>query len=261
MPRRHHRNFSEEDLLEIETTERRRRAPQAVAEMERIRDRRPSPPRFVRRSSSAGPLVVRSRQGEDYDYIPRDTEHIHEHEEVFIPGPRRRRSPSDEWDRDRVFLRRERPRRAIPGEDEIITRKIRDYRLDDLPTHGRRHKEYESDLEVERELKRNRRKEDLSYRRISHERERSRPQPDEMEELIILRESREREHRRGDMEREEIIIRREADRSPSPESSVAEPAPIRAPPIHQDVITHHKHVEHGKLKKQLCYYMCSLLIS
>ena len=192
-------------------------------------------------------MVLRSRQGEDYDYLPREAEHIHEHEEIFIPGGRRRRVPSDEWDRDRIYLRRERPRRPIPsGDDEIITRKIRDYQLDDLPTHGRRHREYESDWEIERELKRNRRAEDVPYRMVSHERERSRPHADEMEELIISRESRERERRRGDMEREEIIIRREADRSPSPESLIAEPVPIRAPPIHQDVITHHKHVEHGK---------------
>lgn len=249
MSRRHRgRNFSEEDLLEVET-DRRRRVPPAVAEMERIRDRRPSPPPFLRRSSSAGPMVVRPRQREDYEYLPRGPDHYHEHEEIHIPGGRRRRSPSDEWDRDRTYLRRERskPPRGNSGDDELITRKIRDYHLDDHPVPRRKHRDYDTDWEMgrERELTRNRRAEDISYRRMSHERERSRPQADEMDELIIPRENRDRGRRR-DAEREEIIIRHETERSPSPESSIAEPGPVRAPPIHQDVVTHHKHVQHGK---------------
>jgi hypothetical protein len=41
------------------------------------------------------------------------------------------------------------------------------------------------------------------------------------------------------------LIRKSKRRSPPRESS-SSPEPIRAPPIHQEVITHHRHIDHGK---------------
>ncbi|KAL9620071.1 MAG: hypothetical protein Q9160_005361 [Pyrenula sp. 1 TL-2023] len=91
----------------------------------------------------------------------------------------------------------------------------------------------------------------------SHERARSvsRHHENDNREIIIRRDRDERDSRRGnsrEREREEIIIRRnERDRSSSPTSTIAapmghpEPPIIRAPPIHQEVITHHRHIDHG----------------
>jgi hypothetical protein len=61
--------------------------------------------------------------------------------------------------------------------------------------------------------------------------------------VIDIRQDRlERETRRKSAERDEHITRK--DRS-SPRERSPSPEPIRAPPIHQDVITHHRHIDHG----------------
>ncbi|THW30530.1 hypothetical protein D6D23_00003 [Aureobasidium pullulans] len=82
------------------------------------------------------------------------------------------------------------------------------------------------------------------------------PPRDEREEIIIRR----REHERASPplrdEREEIIIRRrersvprepspEPVREPSPEPMPPPPEPIVRPPIIQEIITHHRHIDHG----------------
>jgi hypothetical protein len=46
------------------------------------------------------------------------------------------------------------------------------------------------------------------------------------------------------------VVERERERSLSSESSPSpppEPPIIRAPPIHQEIITHHRHIDHGIL--------------
>ena len=59
------------------------------------------------------------------------------------------------------------------------------------------------------------------------------------EDIILRHDENERRHK------DEVIIRRN-DREPSPEYvPPPEPEPIRAPPIHQEVITHHRHIDHG----------------
>ncbi|OKL61238.1 hypothetical protein UA08_03849 [Talaromyces atroroseus] len=60
---------------------------------------------------------------------------------------------------------------------------------------------------------------------------------EEKEEIIIRQEDR---GGRDDVNRE-IVIRRDEERSPSPESS--EPSVIRKPPIVQELITHHRHID------------------
>ncbi|KAF1922452.1 uncharacterized protein M421DRAFT_78161 [Didymella exigua CBS 183.55] len=91
-------------------------------------------------------------------------------------------------------------------------------------------------------------------------RERSLPAPSsrgeliarEHEELVVRRP---REQSRGPREREvikdEIVIRRMEERSPSPEPPPPPPPPPPAPepeirpPIIQEIITHHRHIDHG----------------
>ena len=41
-------------------------------------------------------------------------------------------------------------------------------------------------------------------------------------------------------------VDREIIREPSPSPSPSPPPAIRAPPIHQEIITHHRHIDHGK---------------
>jgi hypothetical protein len=198
-------------LRDEERLDRRGRRARDVRleELERPCERRR--PVIPRRSSSAGPLVVKSRHGHghggDYERIPREW---HEHEEVHVPYRPRRRSPTvveTERERDQMYLRRPRSRPR------------------------RKTREIETEWEVEAEP------------RIAR---RTRAIPDESDEIIISRERENRERVTG-VERDEVIVRHRHDRSPSTsESSLDEPPPIRAPPIHQDVITHHRHVEHGK---------------
>jgi hypothetical protein len=75
-------------------------------------------------------------------------------------------------------------------------------------------------------------------------RERS-PSPVRYRERIIERE-RERSPSPARSERVHITETREEIRqAPSPSTSPSPPPFIRAPPIHQEIITHHRHVDHG----------------
>ncbi|KAF3036593.1 hypothetical protein E8E12_007552 [Didymella heteroderae] len=91
-------------------------------------------------------------------------------------------------------------------------------------------------------------------------RERSLPPPSSRGELVAREHEefvvrRPREQSRGPREREvvkdEIVIRRMEERSPSPEPLPPPPPPPPAPepeirpPIIQEIITHHRHIDHG----------------
>ncbi|KAJ5906566.1 uncharacterized protein N7473_003482 [Penicillium subrubescens] len=79
------------------------------------------------------------------------------------------------------------------------------------------------------------------------ERRRSKPrrrEVDDEEDILVRREEHGRERGRDSAESDEILIRKSKRRSP-PQDPSPSPEPIRAPPIHQDVITHHRHVDHG----------------
>lgn len=115
---------------------------------------------------------------------------------------------------------------------------------------------------------------EIVIRREERDRDRRR-RSEEVEEIILRREERNRGHRRNVEEDEEILIRREErdrdrhrvteddeelikgdtedeiiirkdKRRSSPRERSPSVEPIRAPPIHQDFITHHHHVDHGK---------------
>jgi hypothetical protein len=195
------------------------------------------------------------------------------------PPPPPPSAPRD-YERDEIIVRRgesERSRAPPPREierDELIVRRDdrgpryptayeRDDFIDRRPPPPRDDFEREEiiirrDREDSRDPPRYRPRDD-SYalgRPISHERERSRPgrsgPGSDNEEIIIRRDERDGGRNGRDREREEIIIRRHDSRSPSPMSTRApsvrpplEPPVIKAPPIHQEVITHHRHIDHG----------------
>jgi hypothetical protein len=155
------------------------------------------------------------------------------------------------------------------GEREIRRPRDRDYREEDITIRR-------DEREGGRPRDSGYRREEISIRRDEREtepqertyerndvrvretisRERSRPKLDtsfDREEVIIRRDERERP-RDSTYSKEEIIIRKsEKEISPGPDPSPNvspivpyEPEPIRAPPIHQDIITHHRHINHGR---------------
>ena len=277
--RDHHdrRGRGRDHVLEEEEVEYHRRTPgppePRVMERERVRERGSSVPDFLRedygRNATAGQMVLSSRDREP-EYRPRERPRKLEKEEreeaVFRRPPERERLPPREFERER---RGPPVNREYEREDVAIRR--RDFERDDYISRRERpaEREYEKDEvivrhnhgEKAREFERER--DDYRHRPISHERERSRPRTDEREEIIIRRDERDksRGRRDTDRDRDEIIIRRheERHRSSSPESVSEPPEPpiVRAPPIHQDVVTHHRHVDHGECSTLLSRYICS----
>ena len=257
---------------------------------EEVREReRPArvPPQFLDedygRNATAGAMVLRARETEDFEFAPRprrrspspEPEKKIEKEEIIIrrdesehrPPPRSREKSRE---REEIIIRTTEndrdygpPRREERERDEIIIR--RDERRDDdvVSRRGGRGGDYEKEEIIIRKDERDSdsyvprsRYDDyaIAPRPVSHERERSRTRrggSESDQEIIIRRE--ERDGRHGDREKQEIIIRkssRSRSRSPSsvstrPGHHAPEPPIIRAPPIHQEVITHHRHIDHG----------------
>ncbi|EEP78900.1 predicted protein [Uncinocarpus reesii 1704] len=195
------------------------------------------------RSSSAGPLILRKRVSDEFVHVPRDVER--ERDEVRIRRREHRSPPvSFEFDERIVHKRgKSRPREHTfrREEDEVVIRE-RDYDSDNFSRRPRQRPTghlHEIDVEIDH----GRHKDEILYRNIS--RERPRPKLDEREDIFIHHEDR-RAGRGRQLEKDEVIIRRNVDRSSSRESSIAPQRSIHAPPIHQDVITHHRHIEHGR---------------
>ncbi|KAE8443175.1 hypothetical protein EG329_002273 [Mollisiaceae sp. DMI_Dod_QoI] len=174
------------------------------------RTERGSRPEFLREDfgrGEAGPLVVRER----------DTEI------VSRPLERRPRSPSPVRIRERIIERSPTP----PPPERIRTRVIERERQEPTPPPPERLRA-----------------------RVVETRERIRersPSPVRIRERIVERE-RERERTPSPPQIDRVRIRnieREV-RQPTPEPSPSpSPPPIRAPPIHQEIITHHRHIDHG----------------
>ena len=218
----------------------------------RSRSRDRSPPAFLRPDygrTAAGPMVLRVREREEVEFAPRrrrspspEPERVKEREEIII-----RRDESDS--RERLPPPAPLPPPPAESREEIIIRRD-DRDRDDRYGLRPPPRDFERDREEiiirrtddDREPRYERRRDYDDYalaRPKSHERERSRiGRGGESDEIIIRRDEREG-GRGGDREREEIIIRRNESRSPSP------PPFIRPPPIHQEVITHHRHIDHG----------------
>lgn len=290
-----------EDELEY-----RSRAPPRVREKstivkEEVRIKERSPPNFLREDygrTNAGPVVLRAREREDFEFAPRqrrrspspELERRVEREEIIVrKEPEIRREPASpprDYEREEIIFRRgdREPERARPPpprdveRDEFIVRREERggtqrysavYDRDDITDRRPpRRDDYERDeiiirrgREESREPPRYRGHDD-SYalpRTVSHERERSRMgrsrAGSDTDEIIIRRDEREVGRNGRETEREEIIIRRRDSRSSSPASTRApsvrptlpppEPPVINAPAIHQEVITHHRHIDHG----------------
>ena len=192
---------------------------------EREVDRRPPPPREREREE----IIIRR---EEKDHDPRPPPPVNSSkDEIIIRREEKesdRRSRYDDY--SDTISRRGGPRSEV-DRDEIIIRRE------------------ESKLDPSRY-------EDYALTRPkSHERARSRARRSSSgsnDEIIIRRD--EVRGRSGDIDRQEIIIRKNS-RSPSPSSISSAPAPrvaqppppqiINAPTIHQEVITHHRHIDHG----------------
>jgi hypothetical protein len=205
-------------------------------------------PREYERDVREEDVIIRQNTRER----PREVDRGFERDEVII-----RRGEMDrprEVERDEVIIRRgetDRPREVDRGfeRDEVIVRRgetdrprevERDFERDDITITRRgerdRPREYEREYEREREFVRS--------RPVS--RERSRDERDK-EEIIIRRDEVDGGKGKGEASRDEIIIRRDKERSVSPPTPVPAPEPpiVRAPPIHQEIITHHRHIDHG----------------
>ena len=283
-----------EDELEYRSRPPPRDRDRTTVVKEEVRVKERSPPDFLREDygrTTSGPVVLRAREREDFDFVPRrrspspEPERRVEREEIVVRRePEIRREPPPpprDYEREEIIVRREErepervrppPPREIERDAYIVRREERGgnpryssvYERDNtdrrLPPRG----DYERDeIIIRRErdespdLPRYRGRDDpyAHPRTVSHERERSRMgrgrADSDTDEIIIRRD--EREGRNGrDREREEIIIRRHESRSPSPASTLApsvRPPPeapvINAPAIHQEVITHHRHIDHG----------------
>ncbi|KMU74830.1 hypothetical protein CISG_00760 [Coccidioides immitis RMSCC 3703] len=144
---------------------------------------------------------------------------------------------------DRIIHRRvkSRPRRpALRHEDEVMIRE-REYDSDHFSRRPRRRPAGHShDIDVE--IDHGEHKDEVFYR--SRSTERQRPKTDEGEGIFIATEDK-RGGRGRRSERGDVIIRRRIDRSFSPEPSIELTRSIHAPPIHQDIVTHHRHIDHG----------------
>lgn len=221
------------DLLEIDINSRR----------ERSRDRQPE---FLREDyvrTDEQPLVLRKREVETFRPARR--------------SPPRARSPSIERERLRArFVERQVERSPSPAEVERVrtsTRVVeRERERSPESVYRTRVVERERDRDYSPDGERTR----TRFVERERERDRSRPRESSIERVRTTTRTveRERERERSPSPiRERIrtrVVERERERSLSSESSrsaIIEPEPpiIRAPPIHQEVITHHRHIDHG----------------
>ncbi|KIX97938.1 uncharacterized protein Z520_06016 [Fonsecaea multimorphosa CBS 102226] len=200
---------------------------------EREREVRPPPPREV--NSSREEIVIRRDEREREVRPPPPREVKSSREEIVIRRDEDdRRSRYDDY--EDVISRRDFDTRSVRGDvdrQEIIIRR------DEQNLDARRYDDY------------------ALTRPKSHERARSRARRSSSasNDEIIIRQQ-ERQGRSGTTNQQEIIIRKSS-RSRSPATSVTsartapaplpppEPPVINAPTIHQEVITHHRHIDHG----------------
>lgn len=247
-----------------------------------IRSSRPPPPSSVRDHDSIGRRGTRDFEREETDIKISRREHSRPPREHSRP-PREVELRAVERE-DIVFRRgdgaRPPPPREVDFDDDVRFRgRGRGDNIDihasrsEVSRHGRdisaergsiRFQERDGNFEVRanhREFSRDGR--DSSRERSSltiRGRERSLPPPRSRGELVA-REHEEFTIRRRDTSpqareviKDEIIIRRKEERMPSPSPSPSPPPPpppplepeIR-PPIIQEIITHHRHIDHGKL--------------
>ena len=238
---------------------------------ERSRSRRP-PPREQRGEEEVDITIRRDEGGESRPRPRRGEEQERDFEEITIRRDERsrsrpRRGEEEERDFKEIRFRRggdsERPPQSpVVDREEIDIRERRSQAPARSPAPPRNHtnrEEIDIDIRERRDDRRGREvvKEEIDIR------ERSTPAPRQRsmsrgalvarkdEEWIVRRE---RTPPPRDYEKEEIIIRRrekspspepEPPREPTPEPPSPPPEPVYRPPIIQEVITHHRHIDHG----------------
>ena len=223
---------------------------------ERSQSRGPPPRRERERSREREEIIIRRDERDDYPPPRRSTtapiRDTVEREEIIIR--RDERDTRSRIDDDLISHRSYRPppppvRNEVDRQEIIIRREEIDDRSRAPPPPRSR---YDDSLALARP--------------ISHERSRGRSHSSGSEDEIIIRRDEGRDARGRDTSRQEIIIRRSShSRSPSPTASVStrrapvpEPTPapppiVYAPQIHQEVITHHRHIDHGYEVRQPVY--------
>jgi len=160
--------------------------------------------------SNAGPMVVREREVEyarPLERRPRDpSPEVQFHERITT-----RDRSLDVQDRVRTTIRSERERPVSPPPQQLRARVIET-------------------------------RERIPIRQRS-------PSPVHFRERYVERRERSESPIHDHEERIHITQTRETRRSPSPSirslSPGPPPPPIQAPPIHQEIITHHRHIDHG----------------
>lgn len=202
------------------------------------RENRPPPPR-----SEAPVEEIRFRRGggdrprPPPEAVEKTEIDIRERERSAAPPPARR------FEREEIDIRERssaRPPRSEVDREEIVFRERRS-------PPGRGREDFVEEI-------------DIRERNVHRHRSRSRPNlvARKEEEWIVRRPRTPSPPPPRDYEKEEIIIRRNKERTPSPEP-VPEPPreptpeppppppvePIYRPPIIQEVITHHRHIDHG----------------
>ncbi|KAF1957843.1 hypothetical protein CC80DRAFT_34489 [Byssothecium circinans] len=155
------------------------------------------------------------------------------------PPPRAHRPHEVDIEREDIRFRERSspPRRRDADREEVVFR--HEHREDSR--NGRERDVHKDSLVIrggrERSLPPPRRRGDLVAR--------------EREEFLVRRREPSPPHREREVIKDEIIIRRKEERSPTPPPAPLPPPPpppepeVR-PPIIQEIITHHRHIDHGK---------------
>lgn len=274
---RYHKGGRHEGYFEDDRDYRRRPPATLVREVdERVRVRDRSVPDFFRQPArDDGAMVVKTREREDVELRSREKPKGVEKESEEAANRRetstREKRSRKKTDREESLNRGENRGRQSTQRDETSSNK----RERSLPPWQEKVAWDERDTERDRALVRRRdrstsswddERDEVAFRHRSRDRSRerewernefrrhssprgssrSRYRIDERDDIIIRREEREGRRGRG-VERNEVAFRRREDRSTSPESASSPERPvIVAPPIHQDIITHHRHIDHGQ---------------
>ncbi|KAK3715127.1 hypothetical protein LTR37_007337 [Vermiconidia calcicola] len=193
-------------------------------------ERRPPPPRDDFRDQNVE--EIRFRRGPGAGPPPSARGDVDKEEFTFTREERTRPPPSrNEVDREEISFQQTRTRSPPPRE----------------PYRGREVRKEELDIDI-----------NIREKSIPPPRQRSMSRGalvrKDHEEWVVRRRRTPSPSPPRDFEKEQIIIRRK-ERSPSPEPPPREPTPeplpppppepIYRPPIIQEVITHHRHIDHG----------------
>lgn len=235
-------------------------------------DREPPRPRVREREVVRDEVDVRSVRSERPPPprpIPREREV--EREEFIVRRGEGERPPRREVEKEEITIRtneaerprsrRPSPRREVDREEILIRQTSRDEDTRSVRSSRPREVSEEREKITIRERSRSRPRGPLP-------RDRGDLVARETEEFVIRRRRPPSPSPspspppRRDVEREQIIIRERKERSPSPIPAPLpppplEPEPVRLPPIirppihqeiHQEIITHHRHIDHGMMR-------------